>query len=201
MVTQLFQAVKERVNTGSHKRDSNGALVDPNAHQKVRMPKYSMEEWCTLTHDVELAVHPETPLFKDGQAPNETELSQILWLRRMERQPELAAQLDEIAKWLHALLLKKGEKDIRGIVRAIQTRCNAWFDVLQRRWPQRKDRHGSVAAFVQSRPFMFRHIIELPTNIPASIPKQDIKLYDETLKVAAQENYRLIAVADFVDSW
>ena len=146
-----------------------------------------MEEWCTLTHDVELAVHPETPLFKDGQVPNETELSQILWLRRMERQPELAAQLDEIAKWLHALLLKKGEKDIRGIVRSINKSCNAWFEVLQRRWPQHKDRNGSVAAFVQSRPFMFRRIIERPTNIPASIPKKDIKLYDEKLKVAAQE--------------
>ncbi len=96
---------------------------------KVRRPKHSMEEWCTLTHDVELAVHPETPLFKDGQVPNETELSQILWLRRMERQPELAAQLDEIAKWLHALLLKKGEKDIRGIVRAINNCCNKWFEV------------------------------------------------------------------------
>ena len=201
MVTQLFQAVKERVHTGSQKRDSNGAFVGPDADKRVRRPKYSMEEWCTLTHDVELAVHPETPLFKDGQAPNETELSQILWLRRMERQPELAAQLDEIAKWLHDLLLKKGEKDIRGIVRAIQTRCNTWFEVLQRRWPQHKDRNGSVAAFVQSRPFMFRRIVERPTNIPASIPKQDKKLYDEKLKVAAQENYRPIAVADFVDSW
>ena len=130
MVTQLFQTVKDRVHTGSQKRDSNGAFVDPDADKRVCRPKHSMEELCTLTHDVELAVHPETPLFKDGKAPNETELSQILWLRRMERQPELAAQLDEIAKWLHDLLLKKGEKDSRGIVRAINQRCNTWFEVL-----------------------------------------------------------------------
>ena len=118
MVTQLFQAVKERINTGSKKRDATGAFLHSDAYQKDRMPKYSMEEWSTLTHDVELAKHPEKPLFKDGIAPNETELQEIMWLRRMERQPEMAAQLDEIAKWLHELLLKKGEKDIRGMVRA-----------------------------------------------------------------------------------
>ena len=100
-----------------------------------------MEEWHTLTHDVELLEHPETPVFKDGQVPSEAELHEILRQRRMERQPELAAQLDEIANWLYNLLGKKGEKDVKGIVRAINNRCNDWFKVLQRRWPQHKDRH------------------------------------------------------------
>ena len=119
-----------------------------------------MEEWHTLTHDIELLTHPETPVFKEGQVPSEAELHELLRLRRMERQPELAVQLDEIANWLHDLLGKKGEKDVQGIVRAINKRCNDWFKVLQRRWPQHKDRHGSVKAFLQSRPMMFRFIIE-----------------------------------------
>ncbi len=34
MVTQLFQAVKERVHTGSQKRDSNGAFVGPDAYKQ-----------------------------------------------------------------------------------------------------------------------------------------------------------------------
>ena len=133
MITQLFQAVKERVFAESRKRDANGAFVDSDFNQRECVPKYSMEELGTLTHDVELFKHPEKPLLKVGVAPNEMQLQELMWLRRMERQPELAAQLDEVAQWLHDLLLKKGEKDIRGIVRSIQTRCNAWFQVLQRR--------------------------------------------------------------------
>ena len=31
-----------------------------------------MEEWHTLTHDIELLTHPETPTFTDGRAPNES---------------------------------------------------------------------------------------------------------------------------------
>ena len=67
-----------------------------------------MEEWHTLTHDIELLMHPEKPVFKDGQVPSEAELHEILRQRRMERQPELAAQLDERANWLYDLLGKKG---------------------------------------------------------------------------------------------
>ena len=81
-----------------------------------------MEEWHTLTHDVELLMHPEKPVFKDDRTPSETELHEILRQRRMERQPDLAAQLDEIANWLHDLLGKKGEKDVKGIVRAFNHR-------------------------------------------------------------------------------
>jgi hypothetical protein len=103
MVTELFQAVQERVHTGSQKRDAKGAFVHSDAYQKDRMPKYSLEEWGTLTHDVELAEHPEKTLFEDDLAPNETDIQEIMWLRRTERQPELAAQVDEIAKWLHEL--------------------------------------------------------------------------------------------------
>ena len=54
--------------------------------------------------------------------PSEAELQEIRRQRRMERQPELAAQLDEIANWLYDLLGKKGEKDVQGIVRAINNR-------------------------------------------------------------------------------
>ena len=95
---------------------------------------------------------------------------------RMERQPDLAAQLDEIANWLYDLLGKKGEKDVQGIVRAIHNRCNDWFKVLQRRWPQHKDRHGSVEALLRSRPMMFRFIIVRPAHIPEAIPPEDMKL-------------------------
>ena len=70
-------------------------------------------------------MHPEKPIFKDGQVSSEAELHELLRLRRMERQPDLAAQLDEIANWLYDLLGKKGEKDVQGIVRAINNRCNA----------------------------------------------------------------------------
>ena len=64
-------------------------------------------------------MHPEKPIFKDGQVSSEAELHELLRLRRMERQPDLAAQLDEIADWIYNLLGKKGEKDVQGIVRAI----------------------------------------------------------------------------------
>ena len=105
-----------------------------------------MEEWHTLTHDIELLTHPETPVFKEGQVPSEAELHELLRLRRMERQPDLAAQLDEIANWLYDLLGKKGEKDVKGVVRATNNRCNDWFKVLQRRWPQhcRGARHTTL---------------------------------------------------------
>ena len=81
--------------------------------------------------------------------------------------------MDEIANWLYDLLSKKGEKDVQGIVRAIHNRCNDWFNVLQRRWPQHKDRHGSVEALLRSRPMMFRYIIVRPTNIPERFPESE----------------------------
>jgi hypothetical protein len=119
----------------------------------------------------------------------------------MERQPDLAAQLDEVANWLYELLGQKGEKDVKGIVRAINNRCNDWFKVLQRRWPQHKDRHGSVEALLRSRPIMFRFIIVRPANIPAAIPKEDMKLYEDKVEIAAQEDYSPIVATDFVQSW
>ena len=74
---------------------------------------------------------------------------------------------------------QEGEKDVQGIVRAINNRCNDWFKVLQRRWPQHKDRHGSVEALLRSRPMMFRFIIVRQPNILAAIPKEDMKLYED----------------------
>ena len=173
MVTQLFLAVTERVHTGSRKRDNTGAFCDANADTRERTPKYTLEEWHTLTHDTELLVHPETPIFKEGQAPTESELQELVRRRRMERQPELEAQLDNIAKWLYDLLIKKGKKDVQGIVRAINNRCNDWFKVLQRRWPQSKDRHNSVLALLQSRPMMFCFFVVRPQpNISTSEARQ-----------------------------
>ena len=78
MVTQLFLAITERAHTGSQKRGSDGAFVDANANARVRTAKYTMEEWHTLTHDVERLMHPETLVFKDGQVPGEAELHEIL---------------------------------------------------------------------------------------------------------------------------
>ena len=201
MVTQLFLAVTERAHTGSQKRGSDGAFVYANANATVRTSKYTMEEWHTLTHDIELLMHPEKPVFKEGQVPSGAELHEILRQRRMERQPELAAQLDEIANWLYDLLGKKGEKDVKGIVRAINNHCNDWFKVLQRRWPQHKDRHGSVEALLRSRPMMFRFIIVRPTNIPEAIPREEMRLYEDKIEITGQENYRPIVVSDFVQSW
>ena len=54
MVTQLFLAVTERAFTGSRKRGGDGAFVDTNASRMAQRPKYTMEEWYTLTHDIEL---------------------------------------------------------------------------------------------------------------------------------------------------
>ena len=140
-----------------------------------------MEEWDTLTHDTELLMHPEKRVFKQGQVPSEAKLHELLRLRRMERQPELAAQLDEIANWLYDLLGKKDEKDVKGIVRAINKRCNDWFKVLQRRSPQHKDRHSSVEALLRSRPMMFCFIIVRPAHIPEAIPREDVKLYEDKI--------------------
>ena len=83
MVTQLFLAVTERAHTGSQKRGSDGAFVDANANARVRTSKYTLEEWQTLTHDVELLMHPEKPAFKGGQVPSEGELHELHRLRRM----------------------------------------------------------------------------------------------------------------------
>ena len=77
--------------------------MDANPYAQARLPKYTMEEWHTLTHDTELLMHPEKPILKDGKVLSEVELYELLRLRRMERQPDLAAQLDEIAHWLYDL--------------------------------------------------------------------------------------------------
>ena len=49
MVTQLFLAVAERVNASSRKRSSDGAFVDADRHARAWVPKYTTEEWHTLT--------------------------------------------------------------------------------------------------------------------------------------------------------
>ena len=46
-------------------------------------------------------MRPETPIFKEGQAPTEAELQELVRRRRMERQPDLEAQLDVITNWLY----------------------------------------------------------------------------------------------------
>ena len=106
IVTQLFLAATERVHTGAQKRGSNGTFVDASPYTKTHASKYTLEERHTLNHDTELLVHPYTPIFKDGQTTTEAELHELLRLRRMERQPDLAAHLDVIAKWLYDILTK-----------------------------------------------------------------------------------------------
>jgi hypothetical protein len=90
---------------------------------------------------------------------------------------------------------------VKGIVRAIHNRCDAWFKVLQRRWPQRKDQHGSVEALLRCRPLMIRFILVRPANTPEAIPREGKRLYDDTLKVVAQEGYQPLVSSDFVESW
>ena len=68
----------------SKRPSGDGAFVDSDATQRFRRPKYTMEEWHTLTHDVELLEHPEKPIFKDDRTPSEVELHEIHRLRRME---------------------------------------------------------------------------------------------------------------------
>ena len=88
----------------------DGAFVDANPSARAQASKFTMEEWHALTHDTELVMHPEKPILKDGQELSDVQLHELLRLRRMERQPELAAQLDEIAQWLCDLLGKTGRK-------------------------------------------------------------------------------------------
>lgn len=92
MVMQLFLAVTKQVHSGCQKKGSNGAFVDANPHAKTRTSKYTMEEWHTVTDDVELRMHPEKPVFiKNGRVPHEIELHEIPRQRRMELQPKLVA--------------------------------------------------------------------------------------------------------------
>ena len=65
MVSQLFRAVTHE-NTESRKRDASGNYVNSNPHAKAQIPKYTLEQWHTLTHDVELQLHPETLVLKEG---------------------------------------------------------------------------------------------------------------------------------------
>ena len=48
---------------------------------------------------------------------------------------------------------------------------------------------------------MFRFIIVRPAHIPEAIPREDIKLYDDKIEIAAHENYQPIVVSDFVQGW
>ena len=122
MVSQLFLAVTNQKHTRSHKRDASGNYVDANPYAKAQTPKYTLEQWHTITHDVELEMHPETLLLKEGVELSEDEINELRRQRRMERQPQLSAELDQIVMWLHDLLMKKGRKTIQEIVRAIQNR-------------------------------------------------------------------------------
>ena len=63
MVTQLFLAVTERVFTGSRKRGTGGTFMNSDEDRKIHKPKYTMDEWHTLTHDIDLLTQPETPVF------------------------------------------------------------------------------------------------------------------------------------------
>ena len=98
--------------------------------------------------------------------------------RRMERQPQLSAELDQIIMWLHDLLKKKGRKTIQEIVRAIayrEKRIAKSFDVLFQMWPLCANRNSVVEALVCSRPLMFYCVITRPTHIPDAISKEDVK--------------------------
>ena len=76
MVTQLFVAVTERVFAGSRKRKYDQAAA--------RAPKYSMEEWQTLTHDIELLAHParsRCTRYSDRGEWNVNRSSRLNWTR------------------------------------------------------------------------------------------------------------------------
>ena len=121
--------IKKRVE--SRKRDASGNYVDANPNVRTHAPKYTLEQWHTISHDVELEMHPETLLLKEGVELSEDEINELRRQRRMERQPELSAELDQIVIWLHDILKKKGRKTIQLTVRAIENRRIAKsFDVL-----------------------------------------------------------------------
>ena len=175
MVSQLFLAVTHEKHVESRKRDASGNYVDANPYTKAQTPKYTLEQWHTITHDVELEMHPETLLLKEGVELSEDEINELRRQRRMERQSELSAELDQIVMWLHDLLKKKGRKTIQEIVRSINNGKNTWFDVLFRVWPLCANRNSVVEALVCSRPLMFYCVITRPTHIPDAISKEDAK--------------------------
>lgn len=82
-----------------------------------------------MSHVIELLTHPETPVFKERQAPCEVELHERVRLRRMERQPVHAAQWDDLTNCLYNVLHEKGEKVVQGIARFFNHRCNNWLKV------------------------------------------------------------------------
>ena len=175
MVSQLFLAVTNQKRVESRKRDASGNYVDANPNATAQTPKYTLEQWHTITHDVELEMHPETLLLKEGVELSEDEMNELRRQRRMERQPELSAELDQIVIWLHDLLKKKGRKTIQEIVRSIHNGKNTWFDVLFQMWPLCANRNSVVEALVCSRPLMFYCAITRPTHIPDAISKEDVK--------------------------
>ena len=96
---------------GSRKRDASGNYVDANPNVRAHAPKYTLEQWHTLTHDVELQMHPETLVLKEGVELSEVQMDELQRQRRMQRQPQLSTELDQIVNWRHDLLKKKGRKD------------------------------------------------------------------------------------------
>ena len=113
-----------------------------------------------------------------GVVLSEVQMDEFRRQRRVERQPQLSAQVDQIVNWLHDLLMKKGRKTIQEIVRAVntrETRIAKSFDVLFRVWPLCANRNSVVEALVCSRPLMFYCVITRPTHIPDAISKEDVK--------------------------
>ena len=121
-------------------------------------------------------MHPETLVLKEGVELSEVQMDELQRQRRMQRQPQLSAELDQIVNWLHDLLKKKGRKTTPEIVRAIENRRIAKnFDVLFQMWPLCANRNSVVEALVCSRPLMFYCVITRPTHIPDAISKEDVK--------------------------
>ena len=59
-------------------------------------------------------MHPETLVLKEGVELSEVQMNELQRQRRMQRQPQLAAELDQIVNWLHDLLKKKRQEDHPG---------------------------------------------------------------------------------------
>ena len=127
---------------------------------------------------MELKQHPETLVLKKGVELSDVQVDELQRQMRMERQPQLSAEVGQIVNWLYDILKKKGRKTIQEIVRAINNRdtCIAKsFDVLFQMWPLCANRTSVVEALVCSRPLVFYCVITRPTHIPDAISKEDVK--------------------------
>ena len=188
----------------SQKRDASGNYVDANPNATAQTPKYTLEQWHTITHDVELEMHPETLLLKEGVELSEDEINELRRQRRMERQPELSAELDQIVIWLHDILKKKGRKTIQEIVRAVhnrETRIAKSFDVLFQMWPLCANRNSVVEALVCSRPLMFYCVITRPTHIPDALSKEDLERCADVVTYVSLGDYVPLISDECVASW